>query len=96
MNQTVHSTRSWTHGLACAIMSTKTIIEGIQYLPPASSISIVPNLNTHKLSLEVSINVPNYQEVFKKNERPYIEELQACVAEIVGSISAIQSVLPWL
>lgn len=91
MNQTVHSTRSWTHGLACAIMSTQTIIEAIQYLPPASSISIIPHLKTHKLSLEVSINVPNYQEAFKKNERPYIEELQVCVAEIVGSISAIQS-----
>ena len=91
MNRKVHSTRSWTNGLACAIMSTQTIIEGIQYLPPASSISIIPQLKTLKLSLEVSINVPNYQEVFKKNERSYTEELQTCVAEIVGSISAIQS-----
>ena len=91
MNQTVHSTRSWTNGLACSIMSTQTIIKEIQYLPPASSISVIPRLKTHKLSLKVSINVPNYQDFFKKNERPYIEELQACVAEIVGSISAIQS-----
>ena len=91
MNRTVHSTRSWTHGLACNIMSTQTIIEGIQYLPPASSISIIPHLNTNNVSLKVSINIPNYQDVFKKNERPYIEELQTCVAQIVGSISAIQS-----
>ena len=91
MNRAVHSTRSWTNGLACNIMSTQTIIEAIQYLPPASSISIIPHLNDDKVSLEVSVNIPKYQEVFKKNESPYIEELQICVAQIVGSISAIQA-----
>ena len=91
INRAVHSTRSWTHGLASNIMSTQTIIQSIQYLPPASSISIIPHLNNSNVSLEVSINIPNYQDVFKKNERPYLEELQECIAQIVGSISAIQS-----
>ena len=87
MNRAVHPTRSWTHGLACNIMSTQTIIEAIQYLPPASSISIIHHLNLNKLRLEVSINVPNYQDVFKKNERPYLEELHECVCLLYTSPS---------
>ncbi|MBT6924012.1 MAG: hypothetical protein HOA35_05680, partial [Euryarchaeota archaeon] len=53
----VNATRSWTHGLSSAIMSTDTIVKGIRYLPPASSINVVIK-EGKKESVGFKIDVP--------------------------------------
>ena len=91
MNHHVHATRSWTTGIANSIMSTSTLVKGIHYLPPASSITVTHMNHSRKYKLSIDKNIANFPAVFRNPEEPYTSALLQSIKQIVGSVSAIQS-----
>lgn len=87
----VNATRSWTHGLSSAIMSTDTIVKGIRYLPPASSINVVIK-EGKKESVGFKIDVPKYKTIFSKNSQPYFQQIRDSCQQILRMTSTLQSV----
>ncbi len=93
VNGRVHATRSWKHGLAQCIMSTETIVKGIEYLPPASSIkSSSINRIDGKTSLSVHKRIPKMPRFFSAPNEPYEEVLKRGLKEIIGPIKALEAV----
>jgi len=91
MNHKVHATRSWNHGLASSIMSTQTLLKGVRYLPPASSITVHHSVKSKTYSLIINERISSLPRIFAESKEPYITELYKCMKQIVGSITAIQS-----
>ena len=90
-NNKVHSTRSWTHGLACSIMSTQTILKSVKYLPPASSILVHYSGTSSTYSLTIDEKIPHFPSVFAGSDEPYMAQLHTCMKQIIGSMTAIHS-----
>ncbi|RJU89842.1 MAG: hypothetical protein DWC07_05200 [Candidatus Poseidoniales archaeon] len=93
VNGRVHATRSWGHGLAQCIMSTKTIVKGIEYLPPASSIKV--GVNEHEgetLVLSVTKKIPKMPRFFSASKDAYEEILTRGLKEIIGPIKAMEAI----
>lgn len=57
LNQNVMHSRAWTHGLACAVMSNDTQIEGVRLLSPGKHIEVC--LNKTKPSSEYLLETKN-------------------------------------
>ena len=91
MNNKVHATRSWNHGLACSIMSTRTILKSVKYLPPASSILVHYSGTSSTFSLTIHENIPHFPSVFAESDEPYMAQLHTCMKQIIGSMTAIHS-----
>jgi len=92
VEEKVHTSRSWKHGLAKCLMSNSTVVKSIQYLPPASSIVVRPIEADQQFRLEVEKQIPKMPHVFTSESRSYHEVLEQSLREIVGTILAIQSV----
>jgi len=91
MNNKVHATRSWNHGLASSIMSTQTILKGVKYLPPASVIIVNHSGKTKTYSLKIDKKIPPLPRIFANTDESYLSELYKCMKQIVGSVTAINS-----
>ena len=93
VEEKAHTSRFWKHGLAKSIMSTSTIVKGIEYLPPASTITVE---QVHKagrqFQLNVKKNIPQMPKVFELETASYNEILLQSFQQIVGTILAIQSI----
>ncbi len=87
----VNATRSWTHGLSSAIMSTYTIVKGIRYLPPASKINVTIEQGKND-SLWYNVDVPNYKAVFPKNSQPYFRQIRDACQQVLRMVSTLQSI----
>lgn len=87
----VNATRSWTHGLSSAVMSTYTIVKGIRYLPPASSINVIIK-EGKKESIRFKTHVPNYKIIFSRDNRPYFQQIRDSCQQILRMISTLQSI----
>ena len=91
VNDRVHSTRAWKHGLAQSIMSTGTIVQGIEYLPPASSIrAVVSTTSNQTAHVRIERNIPEMPRFFAKPDQPYSDILVNGLREIIGTLKAIQ------
>ena len=80
LNHDVIHTRSWTHGLACAIMSNQTQIEGIEYISPGKHIECKLG---QKLSTEI-IHHP-IKEIFKEEHTNYAEAVVEATRQLYAS-----------
>lgn len=92
VEEKVHASRSWKHGLAKCLMSNSTVVKGIEYLPPASSITVRQIGADQQFRLEVKKQIPKMPHVFASKSKSYHEVLEQSFREIVGTILAIQSV----
>lgn len=93
VNGRVHATRSWRNGLAQCIMSTNTIVKGIEFLPPASSIKSSAISRVHgKPSLSVNRKIPKMLRFFSAPNEPYEEILKRGLKEIIGPIKGLEAI----
>ena len=92
VNGRVHATRSWGHGLAQCIMSTKTIVKGIEYLPPASSIKVSAIEHDGEIPvLSVTKKIPKMPRFFSAPKDAYEDILTRGLKEIIGPIKAMEA-----
>jgi hypothetical protein len=80
LNHDVIYSRSWTHGLACAMMSNNTQIRGIQLLSPGKHIEVKFN---RKLTLDI-IHKP-VKEVFLEESTSYVDALNEAIRRLYTS-----------
>lgn len=85
LNSDVHTTRSWTYGLACSIMTKETIIQNVSYIPPCSNLIIT----TEKTDLICSENQLDVKNVFSTENMSYMETLIQAKEEMVALTTTV-------
>ena len=80
LNHEVIHSRSWTHGLACALMSNQTQIQGIQILSPGKHIesTLGPKLSTMVIHKPI-------KEIFQEEHTSYAEALVEATRQLYAS-----------
>ncbi len=80
LNHEVIHTRSWTHGIACAIMSNQTQIEGVEYISPGKHIEC-------KLGKRLSTEIIHHpiKEIFKEEHTNYAEAIVKATRQLYAS-----------
>ena len=93
VDEKAHTSRFWKHGLAKSIMSTAAVVKGIEYLPPASSVTVEQVHDAGRdFQLKVKKNIPKMPTVFDLKKTSYNDILIRSFRQIVGTIHAIQSI----
>ena len=80
LNRKVMHSRAWTHGLACAVMSNHTLIQGIQLLSPGKHVETTFN---RKFSTEM-IHQP-IKKMFEGKHSDYAEALIQATKQLYAS-----------
>jgi len=80
LNHNVIHTRAWTHGLACAMMSNQTQIEGIELLSPGKHIE---SLFSENISTNI-IHRP-IKEIFLEDHTTYSDALVEATRQLYAS-----------
>ena len=80
LNHEVIHSRSWTHGLACALMSNQTQIQGIQILSPGKHIesTLGPKLSTMVIHKPI-------KEIFQDEHTSYAQALVEATRQLYAS-----------
>ena len=80
LNHDVIHSRSWTHGLACAVMSNQTQIQGIEILSPGKHIE-----STLGDKLSTRIIHKSIKEIFQEKHASYAEALVQATRQLYAS-----------
>ena len=78
-------TRSWTHGLACSLMTKETMITGVTYLLPCSRLRIYTDKNSIQMR-EYNLDV---KKIFHRPNKPYLHALMAAKSEILSVVHSL-------
>lgn len=95
INKNVVYSRSWNHGLACAVMGNETIVKNVKILSPGKEISIeFESKKPGDISLQKRriINEVDIKKLFFWNEEDYVISLRQVATEFVQSITSIAKI----
>ena len=93
LNRSVMHSRAWTHGLACAVMSNDTQIEGARLLSPGKHIEVSLNKkllsSAYYLETKNIIKSTNLRELFSVAFDNYIDSIRDAAMKIAQSIMSM-------
>jgi hypothetical protein len=86
LNRESTLTRSWTHGLACSLMTKETLVKGVMYLQPCSHLTI----KTDGESIQMKEEYEDLTKIFHHSGKSYIGSLVAAKNEITSVVNSLQ------
>ena len=93
LNRSVMHSRAWTHGLACAVMSNDTQIEGARLLSPGKHIEVSLNKkllsSAYYLETKNIIKETNLKELFSVAFDNYKDSIRDAAMKIAQSIMSM-------
>ena len=98
LNPSVMHSRAWTHGLACAVMSNNTQIEGVRLLSPGKHIELCLNKKlispAYYFKTKSIVKSTNLKDQFSVVFDNYKDALREAALRIAQSVSYTHLTLP--